>query len=235
MHGPAELLPVSSSAHTALVPSLLGWRYREIDDATRKAFEVALHAGHGADLPAQPSPPMAAGGGGGSRCPGRLRTRAPIQRRLGGRRGMAAGLAAGATISLARRPQGVRATRGRDATLADAVCMGLAQATALVPGLSRSGMTIAAAQARGFHREAAWSLSREVALPVVAGAAALKLARMRRHPVAAELRRHSRRERLPRRFGGALSRPLATPRGALPFAIERLALAIAALWQDRQR
>lgn len=45
LHGPSELLPISSSAHTALVPWLAGWRYEELDPDLRKAFEVALHAG----------------------------------------------------------------------------------------------------------------------------------------------------------------------------------------------
>ena len=45
LHGPAELLPVSSSAHTELVPWLLGWPYATLDGELRKAFEVALHAG----------------------------------------------------------------------------------------------------------------------------------------------------------------------------------------------
>ncbi len=45
LHGPSELLPISSSAHTALVPWLAGWRYGELDPDLRKAFEVALHAG----------------------------------------------------------------------------------------------------------------------------------------------------------------------------------------------
>jgi undecaprenyl pyrophosphate phosphatase UppP len=50
LHGPAELLPVSSSAHTTLVPWLLGWSYPELDPELRKAFEVALHAGTAAAL-----------------------------------------------------------------------------------------------------------------------------------------------------------------------------------------
>jgi len=50
VQGPAELLPVSSSAHTTLVPWLLGWSYPELDPELRKAFEVALHAGAAAAL-----------------------------------------------------------------------------------------------------------------------------------------------------------------------------------------
>src|SRR4051812_17606992 len=50
LHGPAELLPVSSSGHITLVPWLLGWRYPALDAELRKAFEVALHAGTAAAL-----------------------------------------------------------------------------------------------------------------------------------------------------------------------------------------
>ncbi|MGC9220136.1 MAG: undecaprenyl-diphosphate phosphatase, partial [Solirubrobacteraceae bacterium] len=45
MHGPAELLPISSSGHVELVPWLLGWEGVSPDPEVRKAFEVALHAG----------------------------------------------------------------------------------------------------------------------------------------------------------------------------------------------
>ena len=50
LHGPTELLPISSSAHTTLVPWLLGWPYADLDPELRKAFEVALHAGTAAAL-----------------------------------------------------------------------------------------------------------------------------------------------------------------------------------------
>src|SRR3954462_5197589 len=50
LHGPAELLPVSSSGHIELVPWLMGWSYADLDGELRKAFEVALHAGTAAAL-----------------------------------------------------------------------------------------------------------------------------------------------------------------------------------------
>ena len=50
LHGPAELLPVSSSGHIAVVPWLAGWSYRELDHDLRKSFEVALHTGTAAAL-----------------------------------------------------------------------------------------------------------------------------------------------------------------------------------------
>ena len=45
LQGPAELLPISSSAHIGTASVLLGWRYGELEPELRKAFEVALHAG----------------------------------------------------------------------------------------------------------------------------------------------------------------------------------------------
>src|SRR5207247_4706567 len=45
VQGPAELLPISSSAHLSLVPWLAGWPWHELDPEARKSFEVALHAG----------------------------------------------------------------------------------------------------------------------------------------------------------------------------------------------
>ena len=50
VQGPAELLPVSSSAHLSLLPWLAGWRWSELDPESRKSFEVALHAGAAAAL-----------------------------------------------------------------------------------------------------------------------------------------------------------------------------------------
>src|SRR5436853_6454596 len=50
LHGPAELLPISSSGHVAIVPWLLRWDYERLDDELRKSFEVVLHAGTAAAL-----------------------------------------------------------------------------------------------------------------------------------------------------------------------------------------
>ncbi|HEX2097280.1 MAG TPA: undecaprenyl-diphosphate phosphatase, partial [Solirubrobacterales bacterium] len=50
VQGPAELLPVSSSAHIVLLPWLAGWSWEELDPEVRKSFEVALHAGTAAAL-----------------------------------------------------------------------------------------------------------------------------------------------------------------------------------------
>ena len=70
----------------------------------------------------------------------------------------------------------------------DGLALGLAQAVALIPGISRSGATIGAARWRGFARADAHRLSWTVALPVIAGAGLLQGLRLRRGGVPAGLR-----------------------------------------------
>jgi undecaprenyl-diphosphatase len=56
----------------------------------------------------------------------------------------------------------------------DALWIGAAQAAAIVPGVSRSGVTITAARLRGIGREASARFSFLLSTPVIAGAALLK-------------------------------------------------------------
>lgn len=66
-----------------------------------------------------------------------------------------------------------------EASWQDALTVGLAQVAALIPGVSRSGMTIAAGRARGMTRRAAVTFSFLLSAPIIAGAslsALLKLA-----------------------------------------------------------
>jgi undecaprenyl-diphosphatase len=193
LHGPAELLPVSSSAHTTLVPWLLRWPYPRLDPELRKAFEVALHAGTAAALLVGLRDEVADAARGldrrrltlivGSFVPPAIvgwTLERPIERRLGTPPTIALGLAAGAAAMWAAdalAPQ----RRGRtEATAADALALGVAQACALVPGVSRNGATLTAARWRGFRRPDANALSRHVALPVIVGATALKGTRLAR-------------------------------------------------------
>jgi undecaprenyl-diphosphatase len=60
-------------------------------------------------------------------------------------------------------------------TWRDALLVGLAQALAILPGLSRSGATIAAGLARGLKREQAARFSFLLATPIIIGAGLLKL------------------------------------------------------------
>ena len=192
LQGPTELLPVSSSAHTALLPWLAGWRHGKIDPELRKSFQVALHAGAALALaidmrseladelqnlsPRRASvialsltPPALAG----------LVFRRDIERRLGGPRSIAAGLIAGAVaMALADAPGEEKRRRMADAGAGDGLALGLAQALALIPGVSRSGAVLTAARARGFARSEAQALSWHAALPVILGASALKGSRL---------------------------------------------------------
>jgi undecaprenyl-diphosphatase len=59
-------------------------------------------------------------------------------------------------------------------SLGDAMIIGVAQATALVPGVSRAGSTIAAGLFRGMTRDAAARFSFLLSTPVIGGAALLK-------------------------------------------------------------
>jgi undecaprenyl-diphosphatase len=58
----------------------------------------------------------------------------------------------------------------------DAASIGMAQAVSLVPGVSRSGITISAAMAGGYSREQAARLSFLLATPAILGAGLLKCA-----------------------------------------------------------
>ncbi|HEY8809412.1 MAG TPA: undecaprenyl-diphosphate phosphatase [Solirubrobacterales bacterium] len=201
VQGPAELLPVSSSAHIVLVPWLAGWDWEQIDPEVRKSFEVALHGGAAlALLIGQRQTileelrafdgqralvlglsflPAAVVGYGLER---------PIEQRLGGPKATAIGLLAGAVAMLVAdtRPQ----LRGRgDATPTDGLVLGVAQAAALAPGVSRNGVTLAAARWRCFSRDQANLLSRTIALPIIVGATVLKGERLRRRGASPSLRR----------------------------------------------
>jgi undecaprenyl-diphosphatase len=201
VQGPAELLPVSSSAHIVLIPWLAGWDWDAVDPEVRKSFEVALHAGaaaalligqrkliaeelrafdaRGAVVLTLSFLPAAVVG---------YKFERPIERRLGGPRATAYGLLAGAAAMLAgdTRPQ----QRGRgEAGAADGLALGIAQAAALAPGVSRNGITLAAARWRRFSRDQANLLSRTIALPIIVGATALKGVRLSHRGVPPELRR----------------------------------------------
>jgi undecaprenyl-diphosphatase len=241
LHGPAELLPISSSGHIALIPWLLGWDYCDVDPELRKAFEVALHAGTAAalliTLRSEVSdavhdislrlaelivlsfvPPAIVG----------YTLERPIERRLGTPVTIAAGLVGG-SVAMARADRAPQRRTTHDAGLADALWLGIAQACALLPGVSRNGATLAAARWRGFTREDANKLSRHVALPVIAGATLLKTVRLARRGLPP-------RSALPIALGAGASfastlgstwliRQVERDRSLLPDAVYRLGLA----------
>ena len=186
LQGPTELLPVSSSGHLVLLPELLGWAHAELDPELRKSFEVALHAGTAAALAIVLRGEVAEvlGELDAARVARHAAALAPpalavvaferaIEERLGSARVVAAAqIAAGLALGAAdTRP----ATRERDdAGVLDHALIGLGQAAALVPGVSRNGATLTAARLRRFRRPAANRLSRHAALPIILAATALK-------------------------------------------------------------
>jgi undecaprenyl-diphosphatase len=190
LHGPAELLPISSSGHIALIPWLLHWERDGADPELRKAFEVALHAGTAAALlitlrgevqdamslmsprlvfhiALSFAPPAIAG----------YTLERPIEQRLGTPGTIAVGLVCG-SVAMAWADRSPQLRSAAEAGWRDALWLGLAQACALVPGVSRNGATLAAARRRRFTRAEANRLSRHVALPVIAGATILKTVRL---------------------------------------------------------
>jgi undecaprenyl-diphosphatase len=68
---------------------------------------------------------------------------------------------------------GPRRKRYEDMTFKDAVVVGLAQALALIPGTSRSGVTMTAARFLGYERIEAARFSFLLSIPAVAGAGTL--------------------------------------------------------------
>jgi len=244
LHGPAELLPVSSSGHVTLVPWLAGWDERSGDAAVRKAFEVVLHLGTAAALPfvlrgvGRPRvdvlacslvPPAVVG----------FVLERPIEERLGTPATIAAGLAVGGVAMALADARGATDRRAEDADWRDGLALGLAQACALVPGISRNGATLTVTRARGFARVEADRLSWQVAVPVIAGACALKGLRLARRGGPAGAGR-AFAAGAAAAFGSTLVAGRVVPRGRslAPYAAYRVGLAgLAArrLWKDRGR
>ena len=192
LHGPAELVPVSSSGHLTVIPYLARWEYAELDGDLRKAFEVALHAGTALALVIglrgeirewlSDASPRLAGLVVGSLLPpvplGFL-LEEPIEARLGTPGSIAVGLILGGGL-LAWADTAAQERSADEAGFDDALWLGVAQACALMPGVSRNGATLTAARLRRFKRLDANVLSWQVALPVIGGATVLKTARLAR-------------------------------------------------------
>lgn len=187
IQGPSELLPISSSAHTRLIPWLLGWEPPDAVEGRSRSFELALHGAACVALTLEMGGPLRRELG--APRPGRALTaalalgppalaglalRGTIEERLSGPRATAGGLLAGAlAMALADRRALAPGRPARDAGPLDGLALGLAQALALAPGVSRNGATLTVALARGFGRPAAQHLSWAAGLPVMAAASAL--------------------------------------------------------------
>lgn len=84
-------------------------------------------------------------------------------------------LVVGAAILWLAERYGTRARDLQQTNYGDAVVIGFAQALALFPGISRSGITIAAGLFRGLEREAAARFAFLIGIPIIAGAGLWKM------------------------------------------------------------
>jgi undecaprenyl-diphosphatase len=200
--GATELLPVSSSGHLILVPWVAGWHYLQDNPEFNKTFDVALHLGTliavvlyfwrdvvrlarawwqslkrrqivSADERIAwyvfiATVPAALAGAAGESF---------IEKRLGDPWQIAILLAVFAILLwVADRVPPRRSME--DIGWKGALGVGLAQCLALMPGTSRSGVTITAARFLKLNRDDAARLSFLLLIPIVFGAAVLKGARV---------------------------------------------------------
>jgi undecaprenyl-diphosphatase len=195
LQGLGEFLPISSSGHLIVVPWLLGWPDSGL------AFDVALHLGTLAAVAFAFWRDWVRLVAAGTRGILSGRPLADPDSRLlwylalATVPGALAGLAldewaetvfrspalVGLTMALvglvlwAADRRARRAGPEGEVSLRDALLIGLAQAVAIVPGTSRSGVTISMALFLGHRREAAARFSFLLALPITLGAALFKV------------------------------------------------------------
>ena len=201
VQGLTEFLPISSSGHLIIVPFVLGW-----DDAfiTSLAFSVMLHIGTLAALLAYfradwlrivPAGFAAVRHGSFAGDPDRrlawVLVAATIPAAVAGllfadliENGfrepglVAVTLVAGGLILWLADRLGSRTRGVEDVTFPISVGIGAAQALALIPGISRSGVSISAARFAGLDRDAAARFSFLMATPITAGAILFEVRRL---------------------------------------------------------
>jgi len=199
VQGLTEFLPISSSAHLILLPKFLGWDDPFLNSA---AFDVMLHLGTLAGMVFVLWPDLVRIVKGGLAS---IRDRSigdDPDRRLAWlllvsvvpAAILGAGLESFFDTYFRERPlaiaalvligaaalwlgerYGLRVRTLRDLRLRDAIVVGGAQALALFPGISRSGITIAAGLYLGLERPAAARFGFLIGVPVIAGAGLWKL------------------------------------------------------------
>ena len=177
VQGLTEFLPISSSAHLILLPRFLGWTDPGL------AFDVALHLGTLGgvlayfwkdlwNIPRKTIVFLTVATVPGAIAGLLLEHKAETVFR-------SPALIAGALI-LMGAALAVADWRGNgdkkisDLTLKKAILIGLAQGLALIPGVSRSGVTITTALAIGLERREAARFSFLLSIPIIAGAGMLK-------------------------------------------------------------
>jgi undecaprenyl-diphosphatase len=198
VQGLTELLPISSSGHLILVPWAAEWTYLEQNDRFNQTFDVALHLGTLVAVGAYFWRDIVRLVLAWLRSVSQRRIAEPDERIVwfvlvatipAGLIGLAGEnviadhlgepwqililLAAGALLLLwaDRSPQ----TRAIDELgFRRSIVMGFAQALALAPGVSRSGITITAGRFMKLDRDAAARFSFYLLIPTVLGAVVLK-------------------------------------------------------------
>jgi undecaprenyl-diphosphatase len=186
VQGLAEFLPISSSGHLVVVPGILGWE----EFAGNVAFDVLLHAGSLVAVAAYfrddllrmalaiaaPAPERAAdrrlallivAGTAVTGCIGLLFADffESLFHSLASTGAFL--LVTSFILVTAERLSRVHERRTEDMTLANALLIGLAQAAAIAPGISRSGATISAGLWLGLSRERAARFSFLLSAPIV--------------------------------------------------------------------
>lgn len=200
VQGLSEFLPISSSGHLAIVPWLFGWDDFGDNESLAKTFDVALHIGTLAGAVGYfrrdivvyvregfrwlaprnrnggvPEGPVAwmlvasaiPAGITGVVLSSAIESLDDVFWLIG-----VMLIVGGVLLAVADRLGGER--QSDQFCLRDAMLMGVGQALALQPGVSRSGVTITVARALKFDRAAAARLSFLMSLPVIAGAGAFK-------------------------------------------------------------
>lgn len=198
VQGATELLPISSSGHLILVPWLADWQYLKEHDSFNQTFDVSLHLGTvvAVILYFRTDIGRLAAAWGRTLATRRIETADErtawyvaaatvpaamvgalgedvIAKRLGEPWQIAIFLALfGVVLYLAdRRPQ----TRAmEDLGLRAAVGVGIAQCLSLMPGVSRSGVTITAGRFLRLDRDSAARFSFLLLVPITVGAVAYK-------------------------------------------------------------
>jgi undecaprenyl-diphosphatase len=196
--GLTEFAPVSSSGHLILVPWLFRWKILN-DPSLNKTFDVALHIGTfvGAVIYFRKDLIELIGAWFRSirrrridhtderiawflvvgSIPGAVLGAAfesVIEDKLGQPWLIAVMLAVFGVVLYVVDRIAPQTKRLRNLTWTNALVIGGAQAVALQPGVSRSGVTITAARAMGLTREAAARFSFLLSLPIIGGAGLLK-------------------------------------------------------------
>ena len=205
LQGLTEVLPISSSGHLILIPYLLGWQESGI------TFDVALHIGtmlalcayfwrdiielifnffsaltaRGMRTPQQRLPFYIIAG----TVPAAIIGKAfeeTIENVFRSNPFLIVAFLIGFGLLLAfSDTMGAKRRKIEGFTLPHAVTVGIAQCLALIPGVSRSGITITAALLLGYNRETSAKFSFLLSLPVVAGAGILKAAALLKHGIPA--------------------------------------------------